>query len=101
MKISFCLLLTLFFFFSESIFSQSKLELFIVSPNSGQKIQVADKDISKLINWWNAVSECNKLGEGWRLPTIEELEEIYNKLFLKNRISSGFQCISRLRLSTR
>ena len=34
------------------------------------------KDLGKM-NWEDAKKACENLGDGWRLPTIEELEKIY------------------------
>jgi hypothetical protein len=32
-----------------------------------------------------ALSECERLGDDWRLPSIDELEVMYQELFLKNK----------------
>ena len=40
--------------------------------------EVAANDCSSEMNWKNAKEACLKLGQGWRLPTKVELEEIWN-----------------------
>lgn len=35
------------------------------------------KDNGQDINWFDAKSYCAKLGDGWRLPTVEELRDVY------------------------
>jgi len=40
------------------------------------------QDVDKKMNWNDAINYCQSLGEGWRLPTIEELQSVvdYTKL---------------------
>ncbi len=45
--------------------------------NTTCKIYVARKDFPKLLTWDEAKKACSDLGEDWRLPTKEELYEIY------------------------
>lgn len=53
----------------------------IVNPANGEKIQIADSDLVNHLNWQMAVNECKKLGNGWRLPTIDEIKLIpYNEM---------------------
>jgi hypothetical protein len=47
--------------------------LTIEHPLTGAKMQVANKDFSDQMTWNKAIDACEKLGSGWRLPTIEEL----------------------------
>lgn len=47
-------------------------------------ILVAPKDFETAMNWEDAKIACQKLGPGWRLPNNEELEAIYNELYIKN-----------------
>jgi len=56
----------------------------IEHPITGEKIQIGKVDFLFKMNWDLAIAECNALGNGWRLPSIEELNEIYLK---KNEIS--------------
>ena len=41
-------------------------------------LQVAQNDFPNQMNWADAKKACEALGEGWRLPTIEELNFMYN-----------------------
>ena len=60
-------------------------ELIIYHPLTGDKIQVANEDIDGEMNWFQAVRACNKMGQSWRLPTIEELKVIYSDIYLKGK----------------
>ncbi len=57
----------------------------IEHPLTGEKLHVAIKDFLAEKNWKEAVEACEKLGNGWRLPTIEELEAMYEQLHLKEK----------------
>ena len=39
-------------------------------------IEIYEKDFPELMTFEDAVSACEKMGDGWRLPTIRELSEI-------------------------
>ena len=39
-------------------------------------LEVMKEDLSNM-KWKKAINACKKLGDGWRLPTMKELEEIY------------------------
>ena len=54
--------------------------LTIEHPLTGEKLQVANKDFSVQMNWPEAKNACESLGNGWRLPTLEELEEMHRQL---------------------
>lgn len=47
-------------------------------------LEIAEKDFPKLMNWEDAKKACKDLGDVWRLPTKDELDEIY-----KNKKSIG------------
>ena len=48
-------------------------------------IEVAEKDFPKTMNWEDAKKACEALGNGWRLPTMEELKLIcHNKFAIGN-----------------
>jgi hypothetical protein len=49
-------------------------------------IEVAENDFPKTMFWYDAKVTCTKLGDGWRLPTKEEL----NILYLNKDIIGGF-----------
>jgi len=42
-----------------------------------ENIEIKCVDFKNEITWYEANAECDKLGDGWRLPTIEELKLIY------------------------
>jgi hypothetical protein len=41
-------------------------------------IEIAQYDLPTEVTWYNAKRECKELGKGWRLPTKDELDKIYN-----------------------
>jgi hypothetical protein len=40
-------------------------------------LEVAEKDFPEAMSWEDAKKECENLGTGWRLPSIEELTLLY------------------------
>jgi hypothetical protein len=48
---------------------------------TGIKYQIARVSFELKLNWDDAISVCNKLGDGWKLPTITELEIIYKQFY--------------------
>ena len=42
-------------------------------------LEIAQNDFPNKINWLEAKSACEKLGDGWRLPSREELNVLYKK----------------------
>jgi hypothetical protein len=63
--------------------AQSK-RLIISSPITGGEVQVSLQDLGKM-NWKQATEACANLGNGWRLPTKEELLLMYEELHLKGK----------------
>lgn len=62
------------------------MPLFIESRyTGGQKIQVAENDFPDKMNWKDAMSACAGLGNGWRLPTREELLEMKWRLYKEGK----------------
>ena len=53
-------------------------DLLIVTV-SGNRVEVASSDLGSL-DWISAKNQCATLGNGWRLPTKEELIVVYNEL---------------------
>ena len=49
----------------------------IGNPVKIGRIEIAEKDFPKWMDWWEAKESCESLGEGWRLPTDKELNLIY------------------------
>ena len=41
-------------------------------------------DYEGLFDWNEANAECQKLGGGWRLPTLDEMDFIYDQLYKNN-----------------
>jgi len=52
-------------------------QYYFIRDVAGKKIQVADNDLKNEMTWNEALTACKILGEGWRLPTISELNEIF------------------------
>jgi hypothetical protein len=47
-------------------------------------LEVMTEDLNKItMGWYEAKKACDSLGNGWRLPSIDELEKIYS---FKNEI---------------
>jgi len=63
---------------------------FIGTPTTIGNLQVAQFGFSEKLTWGDAKVACAKLGEGWRLPTKDELNILYQN---KNKIgvfASGY-----------
>lgn len=58
---------------------------YTITFGGGRKILVARKDFDTRMSWTNAVNACKRLGEGWRLPSVDELKGMYNELFLERQ----------------
>ena len=58
----------------------------IGTPTTIENLQVAQYDFPEDMSWDDAKAACTKLGEGWRLPTKDELNLLYQN---KNKIG-GF-----------
>lgn len=60
---------------------QYQLNLDVVKPCSKSNVlpfEIADKSTEKELTWHDAVAYVKSLGDGWRLPTRDELDLIYN-----------------------
>ncbi len=57
----------------------------IISPDTGKKIRIADENIDAEMDWYQAVQACKNLGKNWRLPSITELEVIFEELHVKEK----------------
>lgn len=55
--------------------------LIIGKPIKIGNLLVAQNDFPVLMNWDDANAACIKLGGNWRLPTIHEMDIIYNNRF--------------------
>ena len=52
----------------------------IKNPITGVILQVAEEDFPDSMDWYDAMAACQNLGNGWRLPTKEELKAMYEQL---------------------
>jgi hypothetical protein len=48
------------------------------------RFEIYENTLPHLTNWYDAVQICSDLGDNWRLPTIEELNLIFDKKKLGN-----------------
>jgi hypothetical protein len=55
----------------------------IKCPKTDVRIQVADHDFEYRMDWNRAKSVCNQLGNGWRLPSKQELRLMNDELHKK------------------
>ena len=56
----------------------------------GHKIQVADADYKEQLSWDDANYVCSSFGDGWRLPTVEELTGMYEFLRMNGNFNSDY-----------
>jgi hypothetical protein len=56
----------------------------------GTIIEVALTDFNTQYDWVNAKLMCQGMGEGWRLPTIYEIEQIFDNSTLFDFANYGF-----------
>ena len=59
--------------------------VFVVSSN-GQHGRIVSLDELNKVSWYSAKQWCESYGEGWRLPTLQELELIYKNIELINEL---------------
>ena len=60
-------------FAAQLLFECDKLEL-----RNKMKLEISDSSLCKKLTWSDAISYTSQLGDNWRLPTIAELELIYD-----------------------
>ena len=54
-------------------------------------IEIAQYDLPTEVTWYNAKRECKELGKGWRLPTKDELNKMYdNKDLIGNFVNTNY-----------
>jgi hypothetical protein len=54
-------------------------------------IEIAQYDLPTEVTWYNAKRECKELGKGWRLPTKDELDKMYNnKDLIGNFVNTNY-----------
>ena len=57
----------------------------LTNPKNGTRIQIADSDLELKFDWKNATVACTAIGDGWRLPSQQELELIYIEIHKKGK----------------
>ena len=63
----------------------------IGTPITLGDIEVAQHDFPNRMNWNMAKTACSNLGNGWRLPNINELNQVYlNKKQLRDITDDGY-----------
>ena len=70
--------------------SNTDYENIIGTPIKIENLEVAQYNFPEFMNWKDAKAACAKLGKGWRLPTKDELNILYQN---KNKIgvfASGY-----------
>ncbi len=55
----------------------------LISPDKNLHFQVAQNDFEDRMNWAEAKLGCDHLGDGWRLPSKNELLLMYKELHQK------------------
>lgn len=60
--------------------------VYIVTPDGKHGKMVSINQAPSQMNWSDAISWCNSLGNGWRLPTKDELLVIYENRAVLNAI---------------
>lgn len=54
-------------------------------------LEVAQYDFPNQMNWLDAQKACASLGPGWRLPTKDELNALYQSYWQKSEINLEFK----------
>jgi len=71
---------------------QARIEEFtitVVGRKLSRKLEVADQDLPKSMNWDDAVRASQNLGNGWRLPDADELKAMYEQLHKQGKCNFG------------
>lgn len=58
----------------------SSMPFEIKHPITGCILQVAEEDFPSAMIWDDAMAACQKLGNDWRLPSLEELKAMHEQL---------------------
>jgi formylglycine-generating enzyme required for sulfatase activity len=79
------LLITPLLFACYMSIGQTESSAFIIGkPIKFKNILVAQNDFPNYMNWYEAMAACKKLGKGWRLPSRDELQILF-----QNRVQFG------------
>ena len=55
-----------------------------IVPISFGEIEVYPKDLKNKLTFYQAEELINVIGNGWRLPTLEELRSLYDNFYLQD-----------------
>lgn len=55
----------------------------IKNPDTGDKLEIAESEFSTKLSWNEALLASKELGKGWRLPNLDELDQMYKQLYVK------------------
>lgn len=58
-----------------------------VSPHTNEPFYAAQSDVQDMFTWIDAVNFARRLGNGWRLPSMEEMSVLY----AHREVIGGFQ----------
>ena len=71
--------------------SKTDYENIIGIPIKIGNIEVAEYDFPKGMNWNDAKKVCSELGDGWRLPSMDELNTLYqNKVKIRGFADANY-----------
>jgi hypothetical protein len=62
----------------------------IGNPFSYGGFEIAQYNFENKMNWDDAKNACEKLGDGWRLPTINELKKLYESEIIMKSMDNGY-----------
>jgi hypothetical protein len=62
---------------NESPISKVRDNSVIGIPIKFGTLEIAQSEFPEKMNWRDAKKACKELGDGWRMPTIDELYELY------------------------
>ena len=102
LDIKFIIPLIFFFLFKITYVSSQNVILEIEGTNINQifrdkySIEIADNDFPHQMHWKNAMAACQRLGNGWRLPSYDELYYIHHNATLKNEFKEGWYWTNEL-----
>ena len=68
----------------------------IGNPVKIDKLEVAGYDFPKEMNWEDAKKACEALGQGWKLPSKDELDFLYQNRDAIGRFTSRYYWSSTL-----
>ena len=65
----------------DTVKAESPINPIIGKTYKIENIEVAEKDFPNQMNWQSAKDACESLGNGWRLPTKDELNVLYENKY--------------------